>query len=331
MSAEVQKDQDGLALVGDMGGTNARFGLVDLRSDPLRVFGAKSYLGREFRRPADAIQAYLGELGMTCRLGGAVVAVAGPVEGGAITFTNSEWSLSCDELRDLGFGAAELVNDYAALAYAAPVLRDEDVRRVGPDVPLQADRTLAVLGPGTGFGVSALARDGLATAALATEGGHIAFAPGDEVEIEILRILMKRYGRVSVERILCGRGLSELHQALLAIDGQTSDPLAQELITEQALAGDQTCLRTVERFCAILGAVAGDFALGLGARGGVFIAGGIPPKVIDILERSDFRRRFEAKGRFESYMARIPTRVIMRPHAALVGAAHSLQALLAKG
>jgi glucokinase len=323
--------EERLALVGDIGGTNARFGLVNLSGDPLAVLEAESFLGRDFPQPGDAISAYLGRRGLSARLAGAVIAVAGPVENEKIHFTNSQWSLSGEDLRRMGFARAQLINDYAALAMAAPLLAGADLQTLGPDLPVREGQNLAVLGPGTGFGVAALAQDDLGSATLATEGGHMSFAPGDEVEIEILKILMRSYPRVSVERILSGRGLSELHQALQLIAGRGGPPIAQEIITANALAGDPDCLATIRRFCAILGSVAGDMALGYGARGGVFVAGGIPPLFIEILAASDFRKRFEAKGRFADYMAGISTRVIMRRHAALLGAARVLDTVSKAG
>jgi glucokinase len=319
--------EERLALVGDIGGTNARFGLVDLSGDPLAVIDAESFLGRDFPQPGDAIRAYLDRRGLSARLAGAVIAVAGPVQNDEIRFTNSQWSLSGTDLRRMGIARVQLINDYAALAVAAPLLTGADLRTLGPDLPTGQEQNLAVLGPGTGFGVAALAHDDFGSATLATEGGHMSFAPGDAVEIEILRILMRSYPRVSIERILCGRGLSELHQTLQLIEGRVCPPIAQEIITANALAGDPDCLATIKRFCAILGSVAGDMALGYGARGGVFVAGGIPPLFIEILAASDFRKRFEAKGRFTDYMAAIPTRVIMRRHAALLGAASVLDAM----
>lgn len=329
MSGPVHPDRR-WAVVGDIGGTNARFGLVDLTSDRLEVTRAKGFKVRQFARASDALAAYLAENGLSTRLAGAAMAVAGPVEDGAIRLTNFHWSLSEAELLHLGFGRARLLNDYAALALAAPLLGDADVCVLGPSIEGRPDCTIAVVGPGTGFGVSALARDELGEVVLATEGGHAAFAPDDDVEMEILGRLGRKYGRVSIERVLCGQGLSDLHQVLGEIEGRGPSVLSQEDVTRLALAGDPDCIRTVERFCAILGGVAGDFALSFGARGGVFIAGGIPPLILELLQRSDFRRRFEAKGRFEPYLAGIPTRVILRPHAALLGAANGLRALLRK-
>jgi glucokinase len=324
------RDPAGLALVGDIGGTNARFGLVDTRAGDLRVTDHVGYLCRDYPEALDAVAAYLKQVGLKRSPALAAVAVAGPVEDGAIRFTNSAWILSEAGLRGMGFAAARLLNDYAALALAAPLLAGDDVRRIGDADDAVAGRTVAVLGPGTGFGASALVRDAFGEAALSGEGGHVSFAPTDEVEVEILRGLAAKYGRVSVERILSGPGLCDLHQILCALAGAPTDLTDPAEITRLALAGDPACRRTLDRFCAILGGVAGDLALGYGARGGVFIAGGIAPRIVQVLEQGDFRRRFEAKGRFESYMRAIPTRVIVRTDAALLGAARALKALTAR-
>lgn len=318
-----------LALVGDIGGTNARFALAEL-DDPAPI--TRSPVGlkvADFARATDAISAFLATQDLTQPPQVAVIAVAGPVQGGAIDFTNSNWLLSESDLRGLGCGRARLINDYAALALAAPLLAGDDLRTIGPDTPGQTGGTIAVLGPGTGFGVSALVRDGAGEAVLSTEGGHIGFAPTDAVEVELLARLTARHGRVSIERILSGAGLDDLHECLQAIGGRAPQAAAPARITAAALAGDPAALRSVERFCAILGSVAGDFALAYGATGGVLVAGGIAPRIIDILQRSAFRERFEAKGRFRDYLAAVPTRVVMRPHAALLGAARAASTLAA--
>lgn len=319
-----------LALVGDIGGTNARFGLANLDAEELLVQETSGYVCRDFPRAQDAIRTYLRDREVTTPPAAAIIAVAGPVKDGEIHFTNSDWHLSVDGLNGLGIRSARLINDYSALALAAPMLASEDSRVIGPDLPVLANKTIAVLGPGTGFGVSALVRDEFGgEVTLATEGGHICFAPGDEIEVEILRRLMAKYGRVSVERILSGPGLCDLHQALAAMDGRVTDLVDPAELTERAFAGDRHCLESVERFCAILGCVAGDFALAFGATGGVYVAGGIPPLLLPILEKSTFRARFENKGRFGDYLSKIPTRVITRPHVALLGAARAaLEAVL---
>jgi len=332
VSAETRAD--GVArygLVADIGGTNARFAWVELGSGEARPRGVRDLRCRDHVTPSEAVESYLAEAKLDRRPEFAVLAVAGPVIDGAITLTNANWTLSEREFRQDGFTGVRLINDFAALALVAGRLSAEDAPGLGGPAEGAEGETLAVLGAGTGFGVSALARDDAGQAILATEGGHVAFAPADEIEIEVLKLLMRRFGRCSVERLLSGPGLLNLHEALAEVAGEAAGHDDPESITADALAGDEACLRTVMRFCAILGSVVGDAALGYGARGGVFIAGGIAPVILPILQRSDFRTRFEAKGRFEGYMRAIPTRVIIRPHVALVGAALALQALARSG
>jgi glucokinase len=320
----------GLCLVGDIGGTNARFAVTDLSSDRPQILHARNFLCADYPQAYDAIAAYLAGVNLPAPPTSAIIAVAGPVKSGAITLTNVSWSLSEAELNGYGFRTARLINDYAALAWGAPMLGEEEAISVGGAKIGDPDGAVAVLGPGTGFGAAALARSEGLEIPLPSEGGHMAFAPDDEVEIEVLRFLQQRFGRVSVERILAGPGICNLHAALEAIDGRTYDGLDPVAITSDAVAGEPSAVRTLDRFCAILGCVAGDLALAYGATGGVYIAGGIPPQIMPFIERGGFRRRFEAKGRFESYMKAIPTRVIVKPHVALIGAARAMRQVSAK-
>jgi glucokinase len=255
-----------------------------------------------------------------------VLALAGPVERGAAASTNGVWRLSEAALIDFGFSAARLINDFAALALIAPWLGPEVLARVGSGPEAEgSEETIAVVGAGTGFGVSAWVRGLGGQAAAATEGGHVGFAPVDELEIEILRLLTRRFGRVSIERILSGPGLVALRSALAEIEGSSVEPMRPEEIVTRGLAGtDGLCGLTLDRFCAIYGSVAGDLALALGARGGVYLGGGVAAGMIERLRSSAFRARFIAKGRFEPYLAAIPTAVIVDPYAALRGAALAL-------
>lgn len=310
----------GLGLVGDIGGTNARFALVDFDGADPRLIEPTSYKGEDYGTAEDAIEHYLAKMGLK-HPEQAVVAVAGPIEHGAVHFTNSDWKLSEDSLRRAGgFRTAKLINDFTAQALAAPRLAPKDLRQIGP-LQTSGEGDLAIIGPGTGFGAAGMVRRHGVETPLTTEGGHIAFAPFDDTEIEILRVLIKRFGRCSIERILSGPGIEDLHVILGEIEGRKVDELAAKEITEHAVAGDACCKVTIERFCAILGSAAGDLALALGARGGVFIAGGIAPRIIDLIEHSAFRTRFEAKGRLGDYTKAIPTHVVMNPHTALIGAA----------
>lgn len=315
----------GLGLVGDIGGTNARFALVEFDGQDTRLIEPTTFKGEDYARAEDAIEDYLHKVGVR-HPDQAVVAVAGPIEHGAVHMTNLDWRISEDSLRRAGgFRGAKLINDFTAQALAAPRLAPKDLRQIGP-LPTSGEGDLAILGPGTGFGVAGLVRRRGQEIPLATEGGHVAFAPLDAIEVEVLRLLTQQLdgGRVSVERILSGPGMEDLHVALGAAEGRKVEALEAKQITERAVEGCADSLATVNRFCAVLGSTAGDIALTLGARGGVFIAGGIAPRIIDILVKSSFRQRFEAKGRLSGYTQDIPTHVILHPHTALIGAAVAL-------
>ncbi|MDB5457139.1 MAG: glucokinase [Caulobacter sp.] len=309
-----------LGLVGDIGGTNARFALVEFVDGAPRLIEPTTYKVAEHGTSEDAIADYLAKAGAR-RPQLAVVAVAGPIKDGEVRFTNSPWTLSEDGLRRVGgLRAARLINDFTAQALAAPRLGPQDLRQIGP-LPTSIEGDLAILGPGTGFGAAGMVRRHGVLTPLSTEGGHIGFAPADDLEIEILRVLMKRFGRCSIERILSGPGMEDLHVILAAIDGRTVAEIPARQITEGATAGDAGCRATIDRFCGILGSAAGDLALALGARGGVFVAGGVAPRIIDLLEGGPFRQRFDSKGRLSDYVRAIPTHVVMNPHTALIGAA----------
>lgn len=318
-------DPNRLGLVGDIGGTNARFALADPTLGRPDLHAFTNLRCADFASVDLALDAYLSSLTGRPRPTRAVIAVAGPVVDGAISFTNLGWRMSEGGLaKTLGFERVTLINDYAGLALAAPVLSGDDIHPIGPLRSGRADATIAILGAGTGFGASALVRDGRHEAIMSTEGGHIAFAPTGALEVEIWRILTHRFGRVSVERILSGPGLMNVYGALVEIEGKGPPCITPDEVTRRADAGQPLALRAVQIFCEILGSVAGDFALAYGAQGGVFIAGGVAPHFIDRLETSAFRERFEAKGRFEDYLRAIPTHVVMHPQAALLGAGRGL-------
>ncbi|MGH7019873.1 MAG: glucokinase [Brevundimonas sp.] len=308
-------------LVGDIGGTNARFALARMVAGQITLDHHQSFPADEHPTFLGGVKAFLD--GCAVKPTGGVLAVAGAVTEGTIDLTNSPWRVSESELQTLGLNPVRLINDFEALAWGAPIVPEDQLASLGGPVEGQHDAAVAVLGPGTGFGVSALARDSHGREiALPGEGGHACFAPGDAVEDEILRILRRRYDRVSIERLVCGPGLLNMHRALAEIDGRESHIDDPAEITETALKDmNSPCGATLARFCAILGAVAGDVALTMGARGGVYIAGGIAPRILPFLKASPFRERFERKGRFQPYMQAIPTKVILHKQAALLGAA----------
>jgi glucokinase len=316
-------------LVGDVGGTNARFALAHVADGAIRLEAPASLRAADYPAGEDAVRAFLGRLGRNERPRFAVIAAAGPVEDGRVEFTNNTaWRFSERELAQAcDLSAVSLINDFTAQALAIDHLGAGDVRRLGPAGQPAPRATAAILGPGTGFGSAAQVDDGTGRAILSGEGGHVGFAPGDEVEIEIVRRLTARFGRVSVERLVSGPGLLNLYQALAEIGGEPAVCERPDEVTRRGLEGEPLSRAALSRFCAMLGSVAGDFALALGARRGVYIAGGIAPGILDFLEASDFRRRFEAKGRMSDYLKAIPTFVVTAPHAALTGAASRLAAL----
>ncbi len=323
MSASVDTKADdrrrSIALVGDIGGTHTRFALADLSGARPEISNIRDYASHAYIHAGDVVRAYLAEMGGAP--GVAAIAVAGPIAEGTVRFTNLGWTLSEDELRGMGFARARLLNDFESLALATQHLAARDFHVLGPNVAGDPLSTVAVIGPGTGFGASALVRGGGHAVAMAAEGGHASFAPENRTEREILRILARKFSHVSIERILSGPGLQNLHEALNEIEGVSDGVRDPAELTRRALQGEARFARTLSCFCAILGSVAGDFALYYGARGGVFIAGGIAPSILPFLEKSEFRTRFEAKGRFKSYLGAIPTRVLLHPHAAFLGAA----------
>ncbi len=312
---------DKTLLVGDVGGTNARFAIAHMIDGKPVLEHHESFPASEHPTFLGGVKAFID--GCEVKPTGGVIAVAGPVTDCAIDLTNSPWQVSEAELATLGLNPVRLINDFEALAWGAPVVPADQLASLGGPDEGEEHTAIAVLGPGTGFGVSALARDIHGNEiAMPSEGGHACFAPGDPIEDEILRILRRRYDRVSIERLICGPGLLNMHRALAEIDGRETHIDDPAQITTEAMENpNSACGATLARFCAVLGAVAGDIALTTGARGGIYIAGGIAPRILPFLKASPFRERFERKGRFADYMAAIPTKVILHKHAALLGAA----------
>lgn len=309
---------DSPRLLADIGGTNARFAL---ETAPLRFDAVAVYAGAEFATLRAALETYLASAAVKSVHGGTVrhaaIAIANPVEGDSIAMTNLHWSFSIAALRaELALDTLLVVNDFTALAMALPHLAPAQRRQIGG--PPLADplprRPIALIGPGTGLGVSGLVPSGDGWIALASEGGHASFSPADATEMGILQFLSREYGHVSAERLLSGSGLESIHRAL---SGET---LSAADITRRALDGTCThCAKTVEVFCAVLGTVSGNVALTLGATGGLFIGGGIVPRLGRLFDTSAFRARFEAKGRLSSYLARIPTCLITEEYPAFLG------------
>jgi glucokinase len=309
-------------LVGDVGGTNARFALVDSQG---HIRNPRSFAARDYSSLGEVIAEYLEQTAGRKHPPRAVIAVAGPVLEGEIEFTNLDWQISeADLLAHFEFEAVKLINDFAAQAIACPMLEADDLRALGPELRPIPDAPMVILGAGTGFGVAALARNERGEVAVATEGGHAAFAPSDETEVEIWRRLKVRYGRVSIERLLSGPGLYDIYRALGEIEARNTELPDDRTVIEAAQTGEPGACKCIDRFCAILGSVAGDLALTHGARGGVFVSGGLAPRVAERLATSEFRARFEDKGRLRPYVEQIPTSLVLHPYPAIVGAAREL-------
>ncbi len=314
--------QQWTGLVGDVGGTNARFALVDAQGHARHP---RTYACRGRASLAEIVTEYL-----VAASGGkppprAVIAVAGPVLDGEIVFTNLDWTVSEGELlAQFEFEAVKLINDFAAQALAAPLLEGPDLRVLGPERTRAHEAPVVALGAGTGFGVAALARNERGDIAIATEGGHASFAPSDDVEMEVWRRLHARFGRVSKERVLSGQGLYDLYCVLADLKGQAPALVDEVAVTTEGLVGDPLAAEALDRFVGILGSVAGDLALTFGARGGVYVSGGIAPRIAERLAKGEFRARFEAKGRLSDYVRAIPTYLVLHPHPALIGAAREL-------
>ena len=309
-------------LVADIGGTHARFALFDIGSHALSH--VETLAAARYPQLEDAVTAYLAAAGGV-GVAEAAFAVAAPIAGESYAFTNSPWRFRRDALRErLRLARLEVLNDFEALALSLPLLgpAQRHALRAGRGEPAAP---CVVLGPGTGLGVATLLpaqRCPLPRArALPGEGGHVGFAPQGALESELLAFLSARHGRVSYERLLCGDGLVAIDEFLAVRDDAGAVPRTAAAVTAAALAGtDARAARAVGLFCAVLGSFAGDVALLLGARGGVYLGGGILPRILPLLERSDFLARFLAKGRVAAVLDDVPVHVVLDPFAALHGA-----------
>lgn len=312
-------------LIGDIGGTNARFALANQTHPGFQdVLELKC---RDYETSSDAIRHYLSEVGVPAP-DAICLAAAGPLIDHSIKVTNNHWNLSTASLAsEFDLDAVRLVNDFEAIAYSIPFVGPEDRVAVGappgPDLD-RRDFDVAILGPGTGLGVAGLgARDGLLFA-VTGEGGHVGFAPETVRQSEILGVLRGRFERVSAERLVAGSGIENIYAALLQLDGQAPQERSAADIFAAA-DGSATAAEAVRLFFEILGQVAGDLALTLGAFDGVYIAGGIAKRYPDLLSEGTFRNAFMAKGRHRHIMERIPTYLITHPQPGLLGASYLAQ------
>ncbi len=302
------------ALVADIGGTNARFAIAYNG----KITNEKVLPVKDFSHPRDAIQAYFAEVGTTAEQG--CLAVACPVHTNPIQLTNSHWQFFPDSLqKELKLSRLKIINDFTALSLAVPLMQEHDIIQFGSGTIIDK-MPIGVLGPGTGLGVSGLIHTKAGWVPLQGEGGHISYAAQTELEIEVVTILREELPRVSAERILTGSGIQRLYRAMCIINNRPAENLQPNEIADLAINNkDDSCVSALDIFASALGDVSGDLGLVMGSFGGVYIGGGIVSKHYKYFVQSSLRRRFENKGRFDSYMRDIPTFIIKSELSALKG------------
>ena len=309
------------ALVGDIGGTNARFAIADL--DTLSLERVAAHPCRDFASLEDALRAYLATLPRTPAR--ACLAVAAPLRSETVRMTNLNWTFTAASLRTAsGIADLFLINDFEGQARVLPHLAAGDLHPIGggkasPKMPK------VVLGPGTGLGMAALVHGDAGWVPVATEGGHVGLAAETDTEMEIFRRIAERHGRVSAERVIAGPGLEEVYRILAQLRGAAGRPTGiADIFADAAAGADPLASETAGLFVEWLGRFAGDMALAYGAAGGVYIAGGIAPRVLGLLDAGALRRSFCAKGRLSGFLEHIPLQVITAGDAGLRGAAQAL-------
>lgn len=312
---------DGPRLLADVGGTNARFGLecAPGRTELIEVLPCANYPSL-----AAAMQAYLASPAVTGsglpEVRHAAIAIANPVSGDFLRMTNHNWEFSIEATRQqCGFDTFLVINDFTALARSLPLLPADEKHQVGSGA-VRAGSAIGLIGPGTGLGVSGLVPAKDSWIALLSEGGHVSFSPVNATEQAILQFAWNEFEHVSAERLLSGSGLELIYRALAQRNHWDNTPLPAAEISRRAIAGEcQLCDEVVEVFCGMLGTIAGNLAVTLGALGGIYIGGGIVPKLGERFHRSCFRARFEQKGRFVKYLSEVPTFVITARYPAFLG------------
>lgn len=305
-------------LIADIGGTNLRIGTTNADR---KIENIKLYQCNKFSGLAEIIQDYISGLTVNGEELNACFAIACPVSNDVVSMTNLPWEFSKKELqRTLNLSKMYFINDYTAIAHAVPELSDNQKVKIGVG-EVVPNSPISICGPGTGLGVANVVNVNNQWVSLGGEGGHVDFAPIDETEIQILNFLMKKYKHVSYEQLLSGLGIEQIYQAMMSIKGLEPEAYEAKDITEKAINNEcDVCKASLDKFCEILGSFAGNLSLTLASFGGVYIAGGIIPRFIDYIKESNFRARFEAKGRFEAFNHAIPTFVITESQPGLIGA-----------
>ena len=305
------------ALIADIGGTNARFAII--RAPGAQPSHNRNLLNADYASLADAIRAYCQLENITPKR--AAIAAAGPQQNGIFKLTNlSQWDVPIADLtRELGFSDIRILNDFEALALSLPHLGPDDLFSLKPNTKPHENSALAVIGPGTGLGVGAVLKTATGWQAIPSEGGHVELGNRHKHLAQYLDQVRDRFGRVSAERILCGKGFALLHEIM---SGESLDPAE---LGAKAVNKDAKAHKTAQAFLSLLASLAGDMALVYGARGGVFIGGGIITKLVPLIDAENFAADFRAKGRLEPYLDAIPVHIITNPVPALIGCAASLE------
>ena len=314
-------------LIGDIGGTNARFALAD--SGAPGFSAERTFNTADFETAELAITQYLAESGagapdVIC------LAVAGPIVDDSVRFTNNDWSIDCRDLRrTFPSATVGLLNDFEAIACSIPFLAGDDLTAIGTaagSLEGKTDFTIGVLGSGTGLGVSGLLGRNGDYHPVVCEGGHVGFAAENRAQFQVWQQLREKFERVSDERLLSGPGLENIYWAVRRIHGERGANLEAPEIFRRAMANEDIhASETLQLFYEALGQVAGNLALVLGAWDGIYIGGGIVKRYPDLLKSSSFRSGFENKGRYRSMMERVPTHLILHPQPGLLGASYRAQ------
>ena len=316
-------------VVADIGGTNARFALVvDCKEGQYQFDHIQILKGKDYKRFDDALAAYLESLG-SIKPYAACAAIAGPINGDSVKMTNLDWSFSCTELsKSFGLSRFIAMNDFGAVACAAGKITTNNLVNIksGDALPYANQ---AVFGPGTGLGVAGIVNDNGRSIPLSSEGGHTTLAPSNALEADVIKAALPKLGHVSAESFISGPGLINLYQALAKVRDESAESIKPAELTAAALSGENAlCTETLSLFCRFAGSFAGNLALTYGAKGGVFIAGGVVPRFADFVRSSEFIDAFCAKGVMSKYVQNIPVNIIVHPEVAFIGAAVWLEQVL---
>ena len=315
-----------LSVVVDVGGTNIRLAVVDVNSRELSK--VREYPCAQFITLDAALAQYFATLSdPVCHL---CIGIACPVENDLVKMTNLSWQFSQAELKDkLALKSLYVINDYTAISLAVPFIEEKQKVKIGAgeEVP---NACKAIFGAGTGLGVSHLIKQGKKWVSLDGEGGHSSFAPNTRQQADVLLLLQQQFGHVSAERFLSGQGLVNIYHALCRLAGKQPEYFEPAQVSKAALSNEcELTVQTLTLFCQVMGGFAGNLALNLDCRGGVYIAGGLVPRFVEFIEQSEFRSFFEEKGRLKDYLQTIPTYLITHDNPGLLGAAVYLQQELA--